>query len=49
MRALPAATRVRPPQNLRRFKSTSRSWRCQLYYRDPRPHWEAGRRNLCLA
>jgi hypothetical protein len=40
MRALPAATRVRLPQNLRRFKSTSRSWLCQLYYRDPRLHYE---------
>ena len=40
MRALPVATRVRLPQNLRRFKSTSRSWLCQLYYRDPRLHYE---------
>ena len=40
MRALPVATRVRLPQNLRRFKSTSRSWLCQLYYRDPRLHFE---------
>jgi len=49
MRALPVATGVRLPQSPRRFKSASRSWRCQLYYRDPRLHWEAGRRNLCLA
>jgi hypothetical protein len=40
MRALPVATRVRLPQNLRRFKSASRSWLCQLYYRDPRLHYE---------
>jgi hypothetical protein len=40
MRALPAATRARLPQNLRGFKSASRSWLCQLYYRDPRLHFE---------
>lgn len=40
MRALPAATRARLPQNLRGFKSASRSWLCQLYYRDPRLHYE---------
>jgi hypothetical protein len=40
MRALPAATRACLPQNLRGFKSASRSWLCQLYYRDPRLHFE---------
>jgi len=40
MRALPAATRACLPQNLRGFKSASRSWLCQLYYRDPRLHYE---------
>ena len=40
MRALPAVTRARLPQNLRGFKSASRSWLCQLYYRDPRLHYE---------
>ena len=40
MHALPAATRERLPPELRRFKSANRSWLCQLYYRDPRLHYE---------
>lgn len=40
MQALPAATREHLPTELRRFKSSTRSWLCQLYYRDPRLHYE---------
>jgi hypothetical protein len=40
MLALAAATRERLPPGLRRFKSASRGWLCQLYYRDPRLHYE---------
>jgi hypothetical protein len=40
MHALPAATREHLPPGLRRFKSVSRGWLCQLYYRDPRLHYE---------
>ena len=40
MHALPSATRGRLPSPLRKFKSLSRSWLCQLYYRDPRLHYE---------
>ncbi len=40
MHALPAATREHLPPPLRKFKSVSRGWLCQLYYRDPRLHYE---------
>jgi hypothetical protein len=40
MHALPAATRAHLPPHLRKFKSAARSWLCQLYYRDPRLHYE---------
>jgi hypothetical protein len=40
MRELPAATRERLPAELRRFRSAHRGWLCQLYYRDPRLHYE---------
>ena len=40
MHALPSATRGRLPSPLRKFKSLSHSWLCQLYYRDPRLHYE---------
>ena len=40
MQALPSATREHLPPPLRKFKSASRGWLCQLYYRDPRLHYE---------
>jgi hypothetical protein len=41
MRALPEAIRPRLPAELRRFKSLTRGWLCQLYYRQPLLHYEA--------
>jgi len=40
MHALPAATRAHLPPSLRKFRSATRSWLCQFYYRDPRLHFE---------
>jgi hypothetical protein len=40
MTRLPGATRVHLPAALRKFRSQHRSWLCQLYYRDPRLHYE---------
>jgi len=40
MLALPAAVRERVPPPLQKFKSATRGWLCQLYYRDPRLHYE---------
>ena len=40
MQALPSVTREHLPPPLRKFKSASRGWLCQLYYRDPRLHYE---------
>jgi hypothetical protein len=40
MIALPAAVRENVPPNLQKFKSMTRSWLCQLYYGDPRLHYE---------
>src|SRR3990172_2092740 len=40
MHAIPAAIRERLPADLRRFKSATRSWLCQIYYRDPYLHYE---------
>ena len=40
MRALPDATRSHLPPKLRKFKSLTRSWLCQLYYHDPLLHYE---------
>ncbi|HKZ69267.1 MAG TPA: hypothetical protein VJ020_04255, partial [Anaerolineales bacterium] len=40
MHALPAAAREHLPPHLQKFKAASRGWLCQLYYRDPRLHYE---------
>lgn len=40
MQALPGAVRPLVPPELRRFKSAVRGWLCQLYYADPRLHYE---------
>ena len=40
MAALPEATRAHLPPPLKKFKSTYRSWLCQLYYSDARLHYE---------
>lgn len=40
MARLPAATRPHLPPALRRFRSAHRSWLCQVYYGDPRLHYE---------
>jgi hypothetical protein len=40
MHTLPAATREHLPVALRRFKSFSRGWLCQLYYREALLHYE---------
>ena len=40
MLALPSATREHLPSELRKFKAATRSWLCQLYYRDSRLHYE---------
>lgn len=40
MTRLPAATRPHLPAPLRQFRSQHRSWLCQLYFRDPRLHYE---------
>src|SRR5687768_4259730 len=40
MRLLPGATRPHLPPNLRKFRVATRGWLCQLYYRDPRLHYE---------
>ena len=40
MLALPAATRQQLPPELSRFKAATRGWLCQLYYRNPRLHYE---------
>ena len=40
MLALPSATRPYLPQRLQKFKAATRGWLCQLYYRDPRLHYE---------
>lgn len=40
MLALPTATRAQLPRELQKFKVATRSWLCQLYYRDPRLHYE---------
>jgi len=40
MRAVPAATRAKLPQNLQNFKVAVRSWLVQLYYADPQLHYE---------
>ena len=40
MLALPAAVRQHLPQSLRKFRSSGRAWLCQLYYADPRLHYE---------
>jgi len=40
MQALPGATRAHLPANMRKFRSAHRSWLCQVYYRDPRLHYE---------
>lgn len=40
MAALPAAVRTQLPAPLQKFRSAYRSWLCQLYYADPRLHYE---------
>ena len=40
MLALPDATRAELPAGLRKFRSTHRSWLCQLYYHDSNLHYE---------
>jgi hypothetical protein len=40
MRQLPGATRAHLPPALRQFRVFTRSWLCQLYYRDARLHYE---------
>jgi hypothetical protein len=40
MLALPAAVREQVPPPLQKFKSATRGWLCQLYYHDPRLHYE---------
>jgi hypothetical protein len=40
MQALPNAVRNQLPPSLRKFKSSVRGWLCQLYYSDPRLHYE---------
>lgn len=40
MRLLPNATRPHLPPALRKFRVATRGWLCQLYYRDPRLHYE---------
>lgn len=40
MAALPGAVRAELPPRLQKFRSAHRSWLCQLYWRDPRLHYE---------
>ncbi len=40
MRALPEAVRPRLPKRLRDLQTASRAWLVQLYYDDPRIHYE---------
>jgi hypothetical protein len=40
MLALPGATRRHLPRELSNFKAATRGWLCQLYYHDPRLHYE---------
>ncbi|MEK6573278.1 MAG: hypothetical protein AABZ58_03030 [Chloroflexota bacterium] len=40
MHALPAAAREHLPPHLQKFRAAPRGWLCQLYYRDPRLHYE---------
>jgi hypothetical protein len=40
MQALPEAVRPHLPPPLRKFRTSVRGWLCQLYYGDPRLHYE---------
>lgn len=40
MHALPAAVHEHLPSHLSKFRAAPRGWLCQLYYRDPRLHYE---------
>ena len=40
MHALPGAVRPQLPAPLRKFRTATRGWLCQLYYRDARLHYE---------
>ena len=40
MLALPSAVRGVVPPPLQKFKAATRGWLCQLYFRDPRLHYE---------
>ncbi len=51
MQALPNAVREQLPPPLQRFKTSVRGWLCQLYYADPRLHyevWNLGKRRGVL-
>jgi hypothetical protein len=41
MNALPGAVRQHLPARWQKYKSSTRAWLAQLYYRDPRLHYEA--------
>ncbi len=40
MQALPTAVREHLPPEFRKFRSATRGWLCQLYYRDVHLHYE---------
>ena len=40
MQALPNVVREQLPPPLQKFRAAPRGWLCQLYYRDPRLHYE---------
>lgn len=40
MRELPAAVRRQLPGPLQKFRTAGRSWLCQLYYSNPKLHYE---------
>lgn len=40
MHALPSAVREHLPKPLQKFRTLPRGWLCQLYYGDPRLHYE---------
>ena len=41
MQTLPNSVRHLLPLSLQKFRTSTRSWLCQLYYRDPYLHYEA--------
>jgi hypothetical protein len=40
MQRLPGEVRELVPEPLRKFRSKTRAWLCQIYYSDPRLHYE---------